>query len=339
MKAVWIPKFGTPDVLEVREGPDPVPGSGEVRIRVKASGINFAEIMARQGLYQDAPPLPMLVGFEVSGVIEAVGDGVPQSRVGQRVLALTHFGGYADAVCVPSDRAHEMPTTMGFEEGAALVVNYLTAYHMLFNVFRVRSSDHVLIHQAAGGVGTAACQLCRSVGGVTTYGTASKRKHEYVLENGCDHPIDYHSVDYASEIRRLSDGRGVDVVLDALGGTDWKKGYALLRAGGLLIPFGWSNMAKHGKRRITHVVGQFTQLPWWTPMRLMHENRGVAGVNMGHLFGEKELMADGFRNLLELYTAGAIKPHVDRAFPFEQASDAHAYIEAGHNVGKVLLTP
>ncbi len=339
MKSVWIPRFGKPEVLEVRESEDPLPALGEVRIRVEAAGINFAEIMARQGLYQDAPPPPMVVGYEVSGVIDAVGERVDPARKGQRVLAMTRFGGYADTVCVPSEQAYEMPESMTFEEGAALPVTYLTAYHMLFNVFRVRAGDHVLIHQAAGGVGTAACQLCRSVEGVTTYGTASKSKHDYVRTNGCDHPIDYHSLDYADEIRRLTGGHGVDVVLDALGGTDWKKGYDLLRPGGMLIPFGWANMAKFGKRKMTHVVGQLARMPWWTPMKLMHENKGVAGVNMGHLWDEREMTREAFTKLLQLYQAGAIKPQIDRSFPLEQASDAHAYIEAGQNVGKVLLTP
>ena len=205
MKAVWIPKFGKPDVLEVRESDDPIPGPGEVRIRVRASGINFAEIMARQGLYQDAPPPPMVVGYEVSGVIDAVGDDVCDRSEGQRVLAMTRFGGYADLVCVDASQSYVMPEEMTFEEGAALPVTYLTAYHMLFNVFRVRAGDHVRIHQAAGGVGTAASQLCRSVGGVTTYGTASKAKHDYVRENGCMHPIDYHSVDYVDVINELTD--------------------------------------------------------------------------------------------------------------------------------------
>ena len=339
MKAVWIPKFGKPDVLEVRRKEDPSPGPGEVRIRVRASGINFAEIMARQGLYQDAPPPPMVVGYEVSGVIDAVGEGVVDRSEGQRVIALTRFGGYADTVCVDAEQCYAMPEGMSFEEGAAIPVNYLTAYHMLFNVFRVRAGDHVLIHQAAGGVGTAASQLCRSVGGVSSYGTASKSKHDYVRENGCDHPIDYHSVDYAEEIMKLTDGRGVDVVLDALGGSDWKKGYSLLRPGGLLIPFGWANMAKYGKRRMTHVLGQFSRMPWWTPVRLMQDNKGVAGVNMGHLWDERELARGAFTALLKLYEDGAIKPHVDRTFPFEQAAEAHAYIEAGQNLGKVLLTP
>jgi NADPH:quinone reductase-like Zn-dependent oxidoreductase len=339
MKAVWTPKFGSPDVLELQEQDDPRPGPTEVRIRVRASGINFAEIMARQGLYPDAPPPPMVLGYEVSGVIDAVGDAVTGRSEGQRVLAITRFGGYSDAVCVDVAQTYVMPEQMSFAEGAALPVTYLTAYHMLFNVLRVRTGDHVLIHQAAGGVGTAACQLCRSIGGVTTYGTASKAKHKHVREHGCDHPIDYHTVDYVEEIQRLTDGRGVDAVLDPLGGSDWKKGYSLLRPAGMLISFGWGNMARSGGRRMTRVLRQLTHIPLWTPMKLMQENKGVAGVNMGHLWNEKEHMRDAFTHLLALYVQGAIKPHVDRSFPFAKAGDAHAYIEAGKNVGKVLLTP
>jgi len=339
MQAVWIPKYGGPDVFEVREDEDPTTLPGQVRIRVRASGINFAEIMARQGLYPDAPRPPMVVGYEVSGVIDAVGEGVTDRAEGQRVIATTRFGGYADTVRVNAAQAYVMPEQMSFEEGAALPVTYLTAYHMLFNVFRVRAGDHVLIHQAAGGVGTAASQLCRSVGGVTTYGTASKSKHDYVRKNGCDHPVDYHSIDYAQEIRRLTDGRRVDLVLDALGGGDWKKGFSLLRPGGLLIPFGWANMATPGKRRMTRVLGELMHVPWWTPMKLMNENKGVAGVNMGHLWDEREMTEAAFVALLELYEQGHIRPHVGRAFPLERAADAHAYIEAGQNVGKVLLTP
>ncbi len=339
MRAVWIPEFGRPDVLEVRQSEDPTPAPGQVRVRVRASGINFAEIMARQGLYRDAPAPPMVVGYEVSGVIDALGQGVTGRTEGERVIAVTRFGGYADTVCVDASQSYLMPEEMSFEEGAALPVNYLTAYHMLFNVLRVRPGDHVLVHQAAGGVGTAACQLCRSVDGVVTFGTASKAKHDYVKSQGCTHPIDYHSSDYAEVVREMTGGRGVHAVLDALGGKDWKKGYSLLRPGGMLILFGWANMAKFGERRLTHVARQFLQMPWWTPVQLMQGNKGVSGVNMGHLWRESEMMRDAFDVLLKLYAKGAIKPHVDRSFRFEEAADAHAYIEAGKNVGKVLLTP
>jgi len=339
MKAVWIPKHGKPDVLELREDRDPVPDSGEVRIRVHAAGINFAEIMARQGLYPDAPSPPMVVGYEVSGVIDALGNGVTQRSEGQRVVAMTRFGGYADVLCVAAEQTYLMPERMTFLEGAALPVAYLTAYHMLFNVLRVRAGDHILIHQAAGGVGTAALQLCRSVGGVTTYGTASKRKHDYLREHGCDHPIDYHSIDYVREVRKLTGGRGVDGVLDAMGGDYWKRSYSLLRPGGLLICFGWARMHKREERRLSHVLGQLTRIPLWTPIKLMNENKGVAGVNMGRLWDEKELASEAFAALLALYEQGEIEPHVDRTFPLDRAAEAHAYIEAGQNLGKVLLTP
>lgn len=339
MKAVWVPKHGKPDVLELRSAPDPIPGPKEVRIRVRASGVNFAEIMGRQGLYPDAPPPPMVLGYEVSGIVDALGAGVTGRSEGDRVLATTHFGGYADTVCVKASQTHALPRTMSFEEAAALPVNYLTAYHILFNVLRVRSGDHVLIHQAAGGVGTAAMQLCRSIGGVTTYGTASKSKHVYLRGNGCSHPIDYHFVDYVEEVRKLTDGGGVHAVLDALGGQDWKKGYSLLRPGGHLVMFGWANLAKHGKRRMSHVVRQLSRAPWWTPMKLMQQNRGVAGVNMGHLWDKSDLALEAFTALFDLFERGVLKPHIDRSFPLQQASEAHAYIEAGQNVGKVLLTP
>lgn len=339
MRAVWIRKAGSPDVLEVRETPDPEPGAEEVRVRVSAAGLNFAEIMARQGLYPDAPKLPAVVGYEAAGVIDKIGASVPGVAVGQRVAALVRFGGHSDTVCADHRQVFALPDSMSFEEGAALPVNYLTAYHMLFEVFRVRPGDKVLIHMAAGGVGTAVCQLCRHIDGVTTFGTASAGKHDYVKSHGCDHVIDYRSTDYADAIRDLTDGAGVDLVLDALGGADWKRGYQLLRKGGMLIAFGWANMSKGGRARWTHVARQVTKMPFWTPAKLMNDNRGVAGVNMGHMWDEKDLLKREADALLALYIQGKIKPHVDKTFSFDQAADAHRYIEAGKNVGKVLLIP
>lgn len=339
MKAIWIPKHGSPDVLEVRESDDPEPGPGEVRVRVRAAGLNFAEIMARQGLYPDAPKPPMVVGYEVAGVVDAVGEGADASAIGKRVAAMIRFGGHSDTVCLKADQFFEMPDNMSFEEGAALPVNYLTAYHMLHQVFRVRSGDHVLVHMAAGGVGTAVCQLCRDIEGVVTYGTASAGKHDYVRQHGCDHVIDYRSVDYVEAINELTDGRGVDLILDALGGPDWKKGYSLLRPAGMLIAFGWANMNVGNKKKLGRILGQLTKVSFYTPMRLMDDNKGVAGTNMGHMWDETEMLYAEFDALIELYRRGKIKPHVDKVFPFESAADAHRYLEQGKNVGKVVLTP
>ncbi|HEY4157718.1 MAG TPA: medium chain dehydrogenase/reductase family protein [Polyangiaceae bacterium] len=339
MRAIWIKKHGGPQVLEVRETPDPEPKRGEVRVRVRACGLNFAEVMARQGLYPDAPKPPCVVGYEGAGVIDALGEGVTEPTLGARVLFLSRFGGHADTVVVPAEQVTAMPDAMTFEQGAALPVNYITAYHMLFRVARLQGGEHVLVHMAAGGVGTAVLQLCRTLPGVVTYGTASRSKHAFLVEQGCQHPIDYRSLDYAAEIKRLTGGRGVDVVLDALGGADWKKGYGLLAPAGILIAFGLANVNKGGTRRLLQVVKSLAQVPRFSPMSLMDDNRAVAGVNIGHLWREAALLRSETEALMTLFEAGKIAPHVSARYPFSRAADAHAELEYGRNVGKVVLIP
>jgi NADPH:quinone reductase-like Zn-dependent oxidoreductase len=339
MRAVWIKKHGGPEVLELRDTPDPELRAGEVRVRVRACGLNFAEVMARQGLYPDAPKPPCVVGYEGAGVVEALGAGVTAPPVGSRVIYMSMFGGHADVVCVPAEQVTVMPDAMSFEHGAALPVTYLTAYHMLFEVARLHGGEHVLVHMAAGGVGTAVLQLCRTVSGVVTYGTASAKKHDFIRGLGCDHPIDYRSQDYVAEIKRLTNGRGVDLVLDALGGPDWGKGYRLLAPAGLLIAFGLANANKGGKRRIAHVLGQVLRSPLLLPMQLMSDNRAVAGVNMGHLWTQTALLRREIDAVMELYRRGAIQPHVGGSFAFGRAAEAHAELEYGRNVGKIVLTP
>ncbi len=338
MRAVWIPKFGKPDVLEVREAADPSPRPDEVRIRVRACGLNFAEIMARQGLYPDAPKPPMVVGYEIAGEIDRCGAEVKGLKDGQRVVAMVRFGGHADMVCAPQRQVFAMPDDMSFEEGAALPVNYLTAYHMLFEVKRVRANERVLIHMAAGGVGTAALQLCKTIGAVT-FGTASAAKHEYVRSHGCDHPIDYRSKHYVDEIEAIAGRASLDLVLDPLGGGDWRKGYSLLRPSGMLIAYGWANMNVGGKRSMLRIARELVRLPRYTPIQVMDHNRAVAGVNIGHLWNELPMIRRETEALMKLYQQGSIRPHIDATFPFSQAAEAHHYLERGKNVGKVLLIP
>lgn len=339
MRSIWIEKHGGPDVLRVRESPDPVPGPGEVRVRTHAVGLNFAEVMARQGLYPDAPKPPCVVGYEGAGEIDAVGSGVRERRGGDRVFYLSRFGGHTNVLCLPEAQVFPMPEGMKFEEAAALPVNYLTAYHMLFVIRRLRRGEHVLVHMAAGGVGTAVLQLCRTVPGVVTYGTASAAKHEYVRQQGCDHPIDYRGRDYVDEVRKIVGDRGLDLVLDALGGPDWRKGYSLLRSTGLLIAFGLANANVGGKRRLPHVLAQLARVPFYTPMKLMDDNRAVAGVNMGHLWHEIDLLREEAEALAELYREGKIRPHIGATYPFSKAAEAHRELESGKTMGKVLLLP
>ena len=340
MKQVWITRHGAPEVLVLREAPDPVPAAGEVRVRVRASGVNFADIMARIGMYPDAPPPPMVVGYEVAGVIDAVGDGVDASRVGERVLAAVRFGGYSDTVCARSEFAIGMPAAMSFEEGAALPVVYFTAHHMLVYLGNVKRGDTVLIHAAAGGVGLAALQLCKHVGAITL-GTASASKHEYLRAAGLDHAIDYHTQDFAAEVRRLTGGRGVDIALDAQGGASLKKSLRVLAPTGRLFAFGAASLSPDGRRDVFSMLKGVLQMPLVDlfPFNLMNDNRGVFGVNMGHLWDESKILLGQLGQLLALYDEGVVKPVIDSTFPFAEAAAAHQRIHDRKNVGKVLLIP
>jgi len=339
MRSVWITRHGGPEVLEVRETADPVPGPGEVRVRVRAAGLNFSDVMARLGLYTEGPRLPAVVGYEASGVIDAAGQGVHRARAGDRVLVLAPGGCQAEAVVVPEGQVFAMPDGMGFDEGAALPVNYLTAHHVLFRLGHLRPGQSLLVHMAAGGVGTAVLQLARTVPGVTIFGTASAAKHEFLRQRGCDHPIDYRTVDYAEEVRSLTGGRGVDLVIDPLGGADWRKGYRLLRPAGMLVACGFSNLAGGERRSWIRAIRQLLAVPRFSPLALMNDNRCVAGVHLGNLWGEVALMEEQLRAVLDLYRAGAVRPRVDSAFPFERAADAHRRVQDRKNVGKVLLVP
>ena len=336
MRAVWIVRWGGPEVLEVREGPEPEPGPGEVRVRVRAAGVNFADVMARLGLYPDAPRPPLVAGYEVAGVVEAAGEGAGLAP-GTRVLGLTRFGGQAEAVAVPAGQVVEMPEGMGFEEGAALPVNYLTAWQALFGVGTLRPGRSVLVHMAAGGVGTAALQLARTVPGVTVLGTASAAKHEALRAEGCDHPIDPRATDWEAEVRRLTGGRGVDLVLDPLG--EWRKGYRLLAPSGLLVAYGFANLATGERRNLARVLPRLLAVPRFSPLALMDDNRGVAGLNLGRLWGEVDRLREGLLGLVDLWRRGAVRPRVDSAIPFARAGDAHRRLQGRGNVGKVVLVP
>ena len=189
MRQVWVTRAGPPETLQVREAPDPVPGPGQVRLRVAAAGVNFADVMMRLGIYPDAPPLPAVPGYEAAGVIDAVGEGVPAARVGERVLAFCRFGGYADLLCVAREAVFPVPDGVPLTIAAALPVNYLTAWQMLVVMAGVKAGDTVLVHGAAGGVGLAAVDLCRRAG-ARVFGSASPAKHAALAERGVEFCID-----------------------------------------------------------------------------------------------------------------------------------------------------
>lgn len=340
MRAVWLTGHGGPDSFKVRETPDPVPAAGQARLRVRAAGVNFAELMASQGLYPDAPPVPCILGYEAAGTIDAVGPGAPQDLIGRRVVAFSRFGAHSDVMCVDPRSTVSMPDSMPFEEGAALPVNYLTAYHMLFHVAVLRPRESVLVHMAAGGVGIAALQLCRSVDGVLTFGTASAAKHSAIRAQGCTYPIDYRTMDYAAEVRRLSNGAGVDISLNALGGDSLTKDYGLLKPAGRLVSYGFSSLVSGPRRNLLRVLSQLRAIPKFNPMKLFNHNRAVAGVNTLHLYNRvPALLPEQLGAVIKLYEQGVIRPVIDQTVPFANAPLAFKRLQEGKNIGKVLLVP
>jgi len=307
MRQVWIPRTGGPEVLEVREAPDPEPSPGEIRVRVEASGINFADILARMGLYPDAPPLPAVVGYEVAGVVDALGEGVESPSVGDRVMSLTRFGGYSDVVCVPARAAAPLPANLDSQGAASIPVNYLTAWLMLVHMANVRAGERVLVHACAGGVGLAAVQICR-LRGARIVGTASAGKHERLVQMGVEHCIDYRNQDFEDEVRRLTDGKGVDVALDAVGGKSFAKSYRSLSSLGRLLVFGVSSFAPGKRRNIFAALRGLMSMPSFKPIPLMNDNKGVFGVNLGHLWRRADLLAAMLAEILGLFADGTFTP-------------------------------
>jgi NADPH:quinone reductase-like Zn-dependent oxidoreductase len=346
VRQIWIPKAGPPEVLELREADDPLPRAGEVRIRVEAAGVNFADIMGRLGLYPDLPPMPVVPGYEVAGVVDAVGDGVETDWFDRNVLAMTRFGGYSDVVCVPEHQAFTRPEKMSALEAAAFPVNYLTAYQLLVVMGGLKAGEAVLIHSAGGGVGIAATQLARGIG-ARVIGTASAAKHEFLRSQGVEHCIDYTCEDFEARTRDVTGGRGVELAIDAVGGPSFMKSFRSLAPTGRLGMFGMSSIAPGKQRSLWQVLRTLGSLPWWrfNPRTLMDANKGVFGVNVGHLWDEQDRVTRWMEDLLERVRHPhaeddvLIAPVVDSTFPFERAAEAHHHIQDRRNVGKVLLVP
>jgi len=324
-------------VLSLREQPDLAPGNGQLRIAVQTSGVNFADVLARLGLYPDAPKPPVVVGYEVCGVVDRVGAGVTTHRVGDRVIALTRFGGYADQVVVPAPFAFAVPAVIDAATAAAIPVNYVTALLALYRMANLTAGETVLVHGAGGGVGIAATQLAR-LRGATVLGTASAAKHEAIRAFGVAHAIDYRTVDVAAEVKRLTNGRGVDVVLDPVGGRSFADSYRLLAPLGRLIAYGVSSVATGERRSLWRALATIVTTPRFNPLSLMNRNRGVFGLNVGHLWSERERLAEGMTLLIDEVAAGRLRPIVARTFPLDRAADAHRFIQSRSNIGKVVLT-
>jgi len=343
VKAVVLTGTGGYDVLRVEERPDPPVGPGEVRVAVRAAGINFADTMARIGLYPDAPKPPCVLGYEVAGEVESVGEGVADLAPGDRVVAGTRFGGQAELVTVPASQAWPLPDRFSFEQGAAFPVNYGTAYAALVTMGSLREGTRLLIHAAGGGVGISAVQIARNAG-AEIFGTASAAKHEAIRAQGVDHAIDYRTEDFEAEVMRITGGGGIDLAIDALGPSSFRKDYRLLRPGGRLVMYGLSENSREGKRSIPLTLKSLAAMPtatmpWWRSLLVMNENKGVFGLNMLKWLDTEGSLDRLVAPLMADLEAGRLDPVVAESFPFERAGDAHKFIAERRNVGKVVLFP
>ena len=336
MKSIWIKKPGDVDVLDIAEAPDPEPGPSQVRISVKAIGINFADLMARMGVYPDAPDYPCVVGYEVAGVVDSCGAQVAGCTEGERVVALTRFGGYSTEVCVPEDQVFPLPPDLSFEDAAAIPVNYFTAYLALYHFGNLQEGERVLIHNAGGGVGIAAVQLA-SLKAALILGTASPHKHAYLESIGLHRSIDYRGEDVAKAVHNYTDGAGVHLILDPLGGPSLKKDYGLLSPLGRIVAYGVSSIVDGSKRSLPRALMSFVRTPRFSPVKLMNDNAAVMGLNLGHLWGEVARLRGIGERIMELVSEGRIAPRAEHTFHFEEVREAHRFIHKRKNTGKVVL--
>ncbi len=338
MRALVITRTGGPDVLKVEERPDPVEGPGEVLVAVKAAGLNFADVMARAGLYPDAPKPPSVVGYEFAGVVERVGDGVTEYAPGDRVVGGTRFGGHAELVTAREDMLVPLPDGWSFEEGAAFPVNYGTAYAGLCRYGSLAQGERVLLQAAAGGVGIAATQIAKILG-AEVFGTASLSKHDAIRGFGVDHPIDYRSKDFVAEVRRITgEEQPLDLVMDAIGGRSFRKSWSLLGAGGRLVCFGASSLVSGERRNLVTALKTYFGMPTFKPIPMMTESKAVIGLNMLTLWDAKGSLDEYIEPLRAWTDEGRLRPIVAEAFPLERGADAHRFIIERRNVGKVVLT-
>ena len=333
MRAVVLTEHGAPEVLRVQERPDPgPPGDGQVRVDVKAVGVNFAETMARMGLYPDAPKPPCVLGYEVAGEVSEVGPGVDGVSAGDRVMAGTRFGGYAEQVLVSAGDVVPLPDSLSFEQGAAIPVNYSTAWAGLLRYGSLEAGERVLVHAAAGGVGIAAIQIARKQG-AEVWGTASASKHATIRDLGCEHTLDYRQPGWEKGLPPF------DLVMDAIGGPSFRTSYELLRPGGRLVAFGASAVTSGEKRNLLTAAQAVIRMPRFNLVKQMSESKAVIGLNMLRLWDDRKTLDPWIEPLRALMDDGTIEPVVAEAFPFDRAPEAHRMIGERRNVGKVVLVP
>ncbi len=335
-RRLLLNKAGAPSTMTVERFEPAAPGPGEVVVGVTFSGVNFADLLQRLGFYNPRPPYPFTPGYEASGHVLACGEGVEHLEVGQAVIAVPGSGAHTSHLLCDAGLVMPLPAGMTHQQGAALPVTYLTAHHMLHHLGGLKPGHTVLVHGGAGGVGTAALQLCRWMEAGPVWATASAPKRAIVESLGGTF-VDRHAEDFVEVIKRGTNGRGVDHVLDPIGGTHLERSLACVAEGGRLYTYGLSQVAPSGRRRLLYALMTLRRRTKFDPLRLMNRNRAVHGVHMG-TWSDRSALMPQIERLLHGVAEGHIDPVIDRIFPVEEAAEAHQHLHDGANVGKVLLS-
>lgn len=322
MKAVRIHAQGGPEVLVYEEVATPQPGPGEALVRVKAAGLNYLDIYHRSGVY--AVKTPFTLGQEGAGVVEAVGEGAGSVKVGDRVAWCMHGGGYAEYAVLPAWKLVPLPANISFEMGAAIMLQGLTAEYLTHSTFPLGKGHRALVHAAAGGVGLLLVQIAKRLG-ATVYGTVGNReKAQLALEAGTDEAILYNEVDFAAEVRRLTDGAGVDVVYDSVGQSTFMKSLESLRTRGLMVSYGQSS----------GVIP-----PVETGLLSAKGSLFLTRPTLAHYAATRAELLSRSATLLGWVGTGELKVRIDSTYPLAEVAAAHRRIESRASTGKILLVP
>jgi len=339
MQAMVLVRHGAArDAFELRDLPTPEPAAGQVRVAVEAFGLNYADVSARQGTYQDAPPIPCVIGYEVVGRIDALGSGVAGLATGQRVTALTRFGGYATAAVTDARAVVPIPDDLDAGIAAAIPTQGGTAFFCAEEMVRLHEGDHVLVQAAAGGVGTFLVQLAKRRGCVV-YGTAgSDDKLAYLRDLGVDHPINYRRDDFGDVVRRVRGEAGLDVIFDSLGGSAVRKGLALLAAGGRIVCLGAAER-EAGPLQVLRDVRFAASFGFIHPIPLLVRSKSILGVNMLRISDERpETLRRVLGGVAALVLSGEIRPTVGGRYRATQLAEAHEFLGGRGSTGKVVAS-
>lgn len=337
MQQIWITKAGPPNTLKVKSVPSPVPERGQVRIHVNYSGINFADLMCRLGLYPGAPKPPFVPGYEVSGNVDRVGDKSLDHWLGKSVLAVTEFGGYSSEVIVNAEFLIPLKNESAMKSATGIPVNYFTAYGMMISQANLQPGEWLLIHGIGGGVGIAALQVAKILK-ANVIGTASIGKHERLKKMGVEHLIKGNE-NFVSQVKEITGGRGADVILDPIGGENMKRSYAALAPLGRLVNYGFSTAATAKGRFSFRSLKEYMTRMKFDPLEMMSKNKGVFGFHLGKLKDRPDFHRKVTTQVMKWFENGDINPVIDEVFKFSDAQGAHQYIHDRKNFGKVLLCP